>query len=199
MQLSNSILKRYASPKTTAHSEYSSSYCPEKRLRTVSFLYSFLESLASFFFLMYFPKASNIPPPVKWLNTQNRASDSMVSLHLRRTLAESKPDGSVLFKHFSAPVYNTDHISTYTFPSSLDRMHFFFFSLCFYSFSSPFLALWVFSIASVRLGMTLCKLCCYTTFFVVPFKCFSMMHSHIISSDFTPTHVPSLTLPFCLF
>lgn len=168
MQLSNSILKRYASPKTTAHSEYSSSYCPEKCLRTVSFLYSFLESLASFFFLMYFPKASNIPPPVIWLNAQNRASASMISLHLRRTLAESKPDGSVLFKHFSAPVYNTDHISTYTFPFSLDSMHFFFF-LCFHSFSSPFLALWFFSIASVRLGMTLRRLCCYTSFLHSPF------------------------------
>lgn len=44
MQLSNSILKRHPSPKTTAHSKYSASYCPVKCLKSVSIPCCFLES-----------------------------------------------------------------------------------------------------------------------------------------------------------
>lgn len=53
MQLSNSILKRHPSPKTTAHSKYSASYCPVKCLKSVSipccFLESFFASLSDVF------------------------------------------------------------------------------------------------------------------------------------------------------
>lgn len=50
-------------------------------------------------------------------------------------------------------MYNADHISTYRFSFSPDSIHL---------FSCCASTLCLFSTASIRLGTTLCKLCCYT-------------------------------------
>lgn len=78
-----------------------------------------------------------------------------------------------------------------TFPLSLDTMLFFFsFFPC--ASIATLLYSWIcvifFSIASVRLGATLCKLLC--KLFIFPVQHFSMP-SYIISNDFTQTLVAS--------